>query len=525
MDTNPVLVGDMMGGLMKWLTDEVKEMKTWREECQLTMNTLSNNYNSVQQKCNTLQLRSIQQKMGILKAQGKILESQTTNSIRAIFYKKLRRYLKLNIGKRRRKAQSRNTMLTVLSSSTICMQQRYFIKWLLWGTNKAELTRKLTQCMSLQLRSANHNRLIYFKELQRHRSRMMLHRAITDRLSSMVSNGFLKVHFELLYRHREKRLNRKRIESMIYTMCTASAHTVMSVAWRRLCKYSKRRSLIRVKSIIKTRALTNFIKTTESGTRLYCYKTWLSLVEKKRSRSQREMLADVMRKVGKLDDKMVEEGKTVTSVQRTLKAFEERMGDDQEQRRYEEVIASLKFSLSENDRAIHILDNKCGDIKNLAISSLKEAMREVDDIITSIKSDQATNARQTKSTVLSSLTELEESTSIRMVRLEKTLADLLTADRQQIKYDLDARTDAMSKEFADTRNQVDVSLKSLANTNTVLNKVVNRMISVDHHLEELDRSSSQLPQTHPRDISPMRQRFDPITGRSNEDISLQRRHE
>eukprot|EP01060_Flectonema_neradi_P025334 TRINITY_DN34162_c0_g1_i1.p1 TRINITY_DN34162_c0_g1~~TRINITY_DN34162_c0_g1_i1.p1 ORF type:complete len:528 (+),score=74.67 TRINITY_DN34162_c0_g1_i1:50-1633(+) len=527
MDIKPELVGNMMGGLLQWLTDEVKEMQAWREQCKAEIGTLTLDYSTLKQKCDTLQLRSIQQKMGILKAQGRILESQTSSSIRAIFFKKLKAYRKHNIGKRRRKSQSHTTMLVVLSSSSICMQQRYFTTWLRWQAERAEVTKKIRHCMAIQLRSESYARALYFDMLKKYRSRRMLRRVITNRLSTITETASMRIHYSLLSRYRQNRQVRKHIEAAVLSMSTSSHHALLSISWRKLQKHAKNNHALRRKSITNLRALTNFIKTTETGVRLYAYKTWLSFTDKRKSRTQRELLSDMSRKIGKLTDKISSESEAIRNMKKAISEIEEKVGSEKKDLFDNEVISSIKFSLSENERSVHLLDTKCREVEVQSTASLREAMREVDDIISTIRSDQVTNARQAKSSLLSSLTSLEEETSNRMIKLEKTLADLLTADRHQIKHDFDSRTESLSKEFLDTRNQVDLSLKSLANTNTVLNKVVNRMISIDHHLEELDRTrNSTVSTTYPRDISPIRQQFDPVTGRPIDDVAHQlRRHE
>ena len=108
----------------------------------------------------------------------------------------------------------------------------------------------------------------------------------------------------------------------------------------------------------------------------------------------------------------------------------------------------------------------------------------------------------------------------RMRQLEVTMADMLSQDRDAVRKVVEGVKVSLDSRIASLASQSDVSLKSLSNTNTVLNKIVDRMITVDKQIERLgrgggvggggppsagrglERSGTALPE--PRDISPER---------------------
>eukprot|EP01065_Artemidia_motanka_P042001 TRINITY_DN5545_c1_g1_i1.p1 TRINITY_DN5545_c1_g1~~TRINITY_DN5545_c1_g1_i1.p1 ORF type:complete len:675 (+),score=266.72 TRINITY_DN5545_c1_g1_i1:53-2026(+) len=71
--------------------------------------------------------------------------------------------------------------------------------------------------------------------------------------------------------------------------------------------------------------------------------------------------------------------------------------------------------------------------------------------------------------------------------LEQRLADLIASDRDGAIAEVGVACTGLDKKCTHLAQQVEVSLKSLSNTNTVLNKVVDRLIGVDAHIDALEK--------------------------------------
>ncbi|KAJ9468707.1 hypothetical protein DIPPA_16395 [Diplonema papillatum] len=500
---DPAAVSEMMGGFLNWVSAEILELKKWKGHAE---GTVFEDVRLLSGKLSDTAAANARLRGALGRLQTRVLEDKVSYAARRLGYNILLQHSRAAAGRKKRSAHSRSTALALQGRTHRAVAARVYAAWARWsaGIRRKKNARRQAE-KTLTERTEYRTRREAWRRLAALRAGIKArHDAVNSRADGQARRLAARYLAKLSRFVAVARRRRKAVTSLWGIRRRADA-VHLADGYRKLQKHvgvtiTRRSSELAEsrKSRLRNRTSEELLQKTNKRVLQAGYRAWAHFGGQTRTRTSKESFYEVNRAIEKcrreLTDRLSEHIALQTQALR------------EEDAKKTEMIRSVEFDVQEVQRMMlsygeqqkMILDSGAA-ITDQAERSLRAAMAEVDSVLASTKDevrnrlelvDAAMHALST--TVSASLAtqdaQVRTLLSDSMSTLEKTMADLLSDDREKMTEAIDHKLDAVTGRYAALNQQVEVSLQSLSNTNTVLNKVVDRVMSVEAEIEVLDRS-------------------------------------
>eukprot|EP00754_Rhynchopus_humris_P008355 Rhum_TRINITY_DN13733_c0_g1::Rhum_TRINITY_DN13733_c0_g1_i1::g.63464::m.63464 len=566
----------MMGSLLKSLTDDVKELKAWRDEVTFSISEVEGSTERLDRVCNEITLRQMKAQKGLLKTQAQVLYAKQEGMICKQYWHRLDGYRRLQQGKVARRIRSREVASTLFGTTRVVKLSHCFDKWYVFYRRQRLWKQKLQKQISLAAVTDGGVQLLFFTKLQKFARQEKIRRACVERLSSRSESSTMQLYFNTLARFSQQRRKKATLQTALSTLASGCENTCRGDHFRKLRKFvavsvdakrasaaRQRNEQLRAKAVssllwgstrglfkehfrlwaawlagkkavldtIETLATTcdtaarsnyyrklrkyvavaqgekqvaeaarrralltgksveSLLWSTTMGTRLLCFKVWRDWTFTRRSANIRELVVQVEMNLKK----------TQHELEARVSALKERADTVTRQERayVAEAIKPVMRNVHDVENMVLTVSRECKAMKDEqdtlkmhGDASLREAMGEVDVVLSKTREDLVSLSQRSSVVLQEHAASVSDDVSEKMCTLEMNMANLLSADRDCMKLELRQLSDGVQERLTHLTSQSDMSLKSLSNTNTVLNKVVDRMMTIDKELERVGGTAS-----------------------------------
>eukprot|EP01061_Rhynchopus_euleeides_P026545 TRINITY_DN43331_c0_g1_i1.p1 TRINITY_DN43331_c0_g1~~TRINITY_DN43331_c0_g1_i1.p1 ORF type:complete len:593 (+),score=124.08 TRINITY_DN43331_c0_g1_i1:147-1781(+) len=508
-------VCSLLGGFLKTLTDDVRALKEWRDETAIMLGRLDSDTTKVAAMCQEMHVRHARAQQGLRKTQSTVLRDKLATLLRRTYWSKFIGFAQRKRARKFRIANRQEFSRQLFNTTRAIVLKTYFNRLYTFYRAGRVIKTKVRKQSYLAARTEAAIRQRFFSKLCRFHRGQRMQRACVEKLTRRTDQVYRQVYFRMWLGFHARQARNKLLLRGVPVLARRSAADTCKNYFRKLQRYATHAFALRSqiqdeekKRKLQRRVADTLRRATSLAKVRWHYKLWAAFAKSRKHRNIRELILNVEMSLKRAHQETSDRINNMRAIADQVASQGEEVRD---------MVLPLQNSIAENQRTLLFVSEQYKGLKDEHIviraegdAALRDAMGEVDHVLSQTRDDLNKHVVRTETELQQHARQIHDEVGETMRRLEMTMADLISRDREAVKEVIDRVHDTLSGKVAHLSGQSDMSLKSLSNTNTVLNKVVDRMITVDKQIEALGRAASKLPDRsstampEPRDVSPER---------------------